>query len=149
MIIDLVRERLSKPDCKINGYILDGCPTTPEQIMKLQELGIYPSLVVALDQPDTMTYDRLEELRFDPIDEKYYHLLSDKVPAGVEKRLIQQSEHTHEVLKARLEDYNNFLATVENEYSTHLIRINTADKPEKVFLNLCEAVEKPVNPTAT
>ena len=30
LIIDLVRERLSKPDCKINGYILDGCPTTPE-----------------------------------------------------------------------------------------------------------------------
>jgi adenylate kinase len=35
LIIDLVRERLAKPDCKINGYILDGCPTTPEQILKL------------------------------------------------------------------------------------------------------------------
>ena len=32
MIIDLVKERLNKPDCKINGWILDGCPTTPEQI---------------------------------------------------------------------------------------------------------------------
>jgi adenylate kinase family enzyme len=35
LIIDLIRERLSKPDCTINGYILDGCPTTPEQINRL------------------------------------------------------------------------------------------------------------------
>ena len=49
MIVELVRERLSKPDCTINGFILDGCPSTPEQIIKLQELGIFPSLVVALD----------------------------------------------------------------------------------------------------
>jgi len=43
--------------------------------------------------------------------------------------LIQQSEHSHDVLKARLEEYNNFLATVENEYSSHLIRINAGDEP--------------------
>jgi hypothetical protein len=30
IVIDLIRERLSKPDCKINGWVLDGCPTTPE-----------------------------------------------------------------------------------------------------------------------
>lgn len=35
LIIDLIHERLSKPDCTINGYILDGCPTTQEQILKL------------------------------------------------------------------------------------------------------------------
>ena len=26
VLIDLVRERISKPDCQINGWILDGCP---------------------------------------------------------------------------------------------------------------------------
>ncbi len=52
MVITLVQERLDKPDCKINGYILDGCPTTNEQILKLAELGIVPSLVVALSQND-------------------------------------------------------------------------------------------------
>lgn len=49
IIINLVKERLEKPDCKINGYILDGCPTTAEQIAKLADLGITPSLVVALN----------------------------------------------------------------------------------------------------
>ena len=26
VVIDLVNERLSKPDCRLNGWILDGCP---------------------------------------------------------------------------------------------------------------------------
>lgn len=26
IIIDLVRERLERPDCRINGWILEGCP---------------------------------------------------------------------------------------------------------------------------
>ena len=29
-IIDLVKTRLEKPDCRTNGWILDGCPTTTE-----------------------------------------------------------------------------------------------------------------------
>ena len=32
LIIDLVRQRLQQTDCKINGWIMDGCPTTPKQI---------------------------------------------------------------------------------------------------------------------
>jgi adenylate kinase family enzyme len=27
-IVDMVNERLQKPDCRINGWILDGCPFT-------------------------------------------------------------------------------------------------------------------------
>ena len=26
VVIELVHERLSKPDCRLNGWILDGCP---------------------------------------------------------------------------------------------------------------------------
>jgi adenylate kinase family enzyme len=29
-IINLVKSRLDKPDCRTNGWILDGCPTTTE-----------------------------------------------------------------------------------------------------------------------
>lgn len=30
IVIDLVKERLSKPDCTINGWILDGAPASEE-----------------------------------------------------------------------------------------------------------------------
>jgi adenylate kinase family enzyme len=42
LVISLVKERLEKADCKINGWILDGCPTSIEQLNKLKDLGITP-----------------------------------------------------------------------------------------------------------
>ncbi len=30
LVVELVRERLEKMDCKVNGWILDGSPTTFE-----------------------------------------------------------------------------------------------------------------------
>lgn len=88
LVIDLVKERLERPDCKINGWILDGCPSTPEQIALLNEIGIVPSLVVTLDQSDSSVYEKIEQRRFDPIECRHYNLLQDEVPSEVQARLI-------------------------------------------------------------
>ena len=42
VVIDLVNERLSKPDCRLNGWILDGCPFNMQQIKLLRDLKIEP-----------------------------------------------------------------------------------------------------------
>lgn len=84
----MVKERLEKPDCKINGWILDGCPSTPEQIAALTEHGITPSLVITLDQSDSSVYEKIEQRRFDPIECKRYDLLKDEVPREVRARLL-------------------------------------------------------------
>lgn len=150
LIIDLVKTRLSKPDCKLNGWILDGCPTTPEQIAKLTQLGITPSLVVALDQSDSMVYEKLEQRRFDPIEGKFYNLLKDTIPREVQSRLTQEPSHTHPIVKRKLQDYRNFLATVESDYRKQLVRINAeedgseATGVSRVFINLCDAIENTV-----
>ena len=128
LIIDLVKERLDRPDCKINGWILDGCPSTPEQIARLNEHGIIPSLVITLDQSDSSVYEKIEQRRFDPVEGKHYNLLKDSdISQEAQSRLIHQKEHTHPIVKRRLQDYRNFLATVENEYRKHLIRINAEE----------------------
>jgi adenylate kinase family enzyme len=127
LIIDLVKTRLDKPDCKINGWILDGCPTTTDQISRLNEYGIIPSLVITLDQSDSSVYEKIEQRRFDPIECKHYNLLQDYVPKDDQSRLVHQKEHTHPIVKRRLQDYRNFLGTVENEYRKHLIRINAEE----------------------
>jgi adenylate kinase len=127
LIIDLVKTRLEKPDCKINGWILDGCPTTSEQIASLNEHGILPTLVITLDQSDSSVYEKIEQRRFDPVDCRHYNLLSDDVPKEAQDRLIHERENTHPHVKRRLQEYRNFLATVENEYRKHLIRINAEE----------------------
>jgi adenylate kinase len=88
LIIDLVKTRLDKPDCKTNGWILDGCPTTNEQIAALNDFGIVPSLVITMDQSDSSVYEKIEQRRFDPLECRHYNLLEDDVPKEAQARLI-------------------------------------------------------------
>lgn len=77
LVISLVKERLDKTDCKVNGWILDGCPTSLEQLNRLKDFGLTPQLVVALELSDELVYERIEQRRFDPVDGKYYNILKD------------------------------------------------------------------------
>ena len=65
-IIELVQERLQKPDCRINGWILDGCPATMDQIKLLKAEKIAPQLVVALEMQDEDLAKKLESCYHDP-----------------------------------------------------------------------------------
>jgi len=76
------------------------------------------------------------------LDAKFYHLQKSQISQAVLPRLIQLNEHTQKVLSQNLNDYNNFLPKVESEYERLLIRINNEEAPERVFTNLCEAIEK-------
>ena len=55
VVIQIVRERLGRPDCG-PGFILDGFPRTVEQARALdallREMGLPPARVVALDVPE-------------------------------------------------------------------------------------------------
>jgi len=62
-VIDLVNERLSKPDCRLNGWILDGCPFNPKQLQMLRELKIEPQKVIALEVSDEVVLKDLSEQR--------------------------------------------------------------------------------------
>lgn len=89
-------------------------------------------------------YEKIEQRRFDPIEGVYYNLLQDDIPEDVQARLIHQREHTHPIVKRRLQDYRNFLSTVDTKYRDHLIRINAEESENdasQVFMNLCDAVE--------
>jgi len=55
LVIEIVRERLGRPDCR-PGFILDGFPRTPEQAHALDELlrdlQLAPVVVVAIEVPE-------------------------------------------------------------------------------------------------
>lgn len=49
IIIPIVSNRLKQSDCSLNGWVLDGYPSTPEQITKLKEMRLKPSLVILFE----------------------------------------------------------------------------------------------------
>ena len=57
VVVDMVRERLSMPDCA-HGYLLDGFPRTVEQARALDEIAT-PDAVVDIDVPDERLLARL------------------------------------------------------------------------------------------
>ena len=66
-ITELVLDRLRKPDCRINGWVLDGCPFTLAQIKDLKDEKVTPQLVIALELNDKRLEERLKQYYYDPI----------------------------------------------------------------------------------
>ena len=62
VIISIIKERLSKPDCK-NGFILDGVPRTVAQAEAIEKMGIVIDKVIDIEVADEAIVKRLSGRR--------------------------------------------------------------------------------------
>ena len=60
VVMKLLRQRLYMPDCKTNGWIIQGAPTSMDQINMLKEFDQQPNLFISLDMSDHLIYEKLE-----------------------------------------------------------------------------------------
>ncbi len=95
VIIGIIRERLSQPDVKENGFILDGFPRTLPQAEALDKM--------------------LSELKM-PLDRVVYLNVDDE---EIVKRLLARgrADDTEEVIRNRLEVYRKQTAPLIDYYS--------------------------------
>jgi adenylate kinase family enzyme len=141
-ILERVDERLSKPDCRINGWILDGCPFTLEQIKYFKNAKINPQLVIALEIQDEELQAKLEQYHFDPYTQLMYFTEDEVADADAEvQKRLEVREETREAIEEKLNQYRDFLSSAEEEFQRQLVRINGEDIDERVFLNFCSAIE--------
>jgi adenylate kinase len=116
IILDLVRERLDRPDCRTNGWILEGCPINKYQIQQLKDLMIVPQVVIAFELSDEEVIDRLSKVKLDPVTGKIYQSEQDAEPS-IRKRLVEKSENTLPQIEKRLNEYHEFLASAETDFN--------------------------------
>ncbi len=106
MVLELMKERLSKPDAA-KGAIFDGFPRTKAQAEALDELLAEMDRkidsVVVLDVPLEDIVDRVTGRRQDPTSGQVYHVRYNPPPAGLE--VIQRKDDTEEVVRKRFEEY--------------------------------------------
>ena len=74
IIIDLVRERLAKPDCQ-DGFLFDGFPRTVPQAEALEAAGISVDYLLEIQVPDEEIVTRMGGRRVDPISGRTYHVV--------------------------------------------------------------------------
>ncbi|TQS76053.1 adenylate kinase [Ornithinibacillus gellani] len=108
--IGIVKERLSKDDCK-QGFLLDGFPRTIAQAEALDELlselGTSIDHVIHVDVPENVLVDRLTGRRVCPTCGATYHVMyNPPKQEGICDRdgskLIQRDDDTAETVKNRL-----------------------------------------------
>ncbi len=110
IIIGLVKERLTQPDC-VNGCLFDGFPRTIPQAQALINAGINIDHVVEIAVPDAEIISRLSGRRVHPASGRVYHV--DHNPPKVAGKddvsgddLVQRDDDKEETIKKRLEIYH-------------------------------------------
>lgn len=137
MIIDLVSDRLSKADCRINGWILDGCPMNVNQIKQLNELQFIPQLVVVFEEPDAAVIDKLEKRPIDPNTGTFY----ESEDAEFKNSMTKANPKLCEKI---VNDYRDFLGQATKAYEPQMIRINAQADADQIYLNFCDALQSSV-----
>ena len=109
IIMRLVRERLSEPDCA-NGYLFDGFPRTIPQAEAMKSNGVGLDFVLEIDVPEAEIVKRMSGRRVHPASGRSYHVLFN--PPKVEGRddvtgepLVQRDDDREETVRRRLEVY--------------------------------------------
>ena len=117
VVIDIVKERLAKDDCR-KGYILDGFPRTVEQA---KALGGFARIDAAinLDVPDDVLVKRLSGRRVCPLCGAPYHVdrLNGESTCKVDGTpLIQRDDDKAETVLNRLQVYHQKTAPLIGYY---------------------------------
>lgn len=113
--IGLVKERLSKDDCK-EGFLLDGFPRTIPQAEALEEIGTElkrpVNYVINIVVPENVLVERITGRRVCKSCGAPYHVknMPPKVDGVCDLcggELMQRKDDNIETLKARLDEYHN------------------------------------------
>ena len=121
IIMGLIKERLTQPDCA-KGYLFDGFPRTIPQAETMKKLGINVDYVVEVDVPDSEIVKRMSGRRVHVASGRTYHVVFNppKV-AGKDdatgEDLIQRADDTEETVLKRLEVYHSQTKPLVNFYN--------------------------------
>jgi len=120
LIIALVKERISRPDCA-RGFLFDGFPRTIPQAEALRDAGVPIDHVVEIDVPDSVIIDRLTGRRVHPGSGRVYHVAHN--PPRTPDRdddtgdeLVQREDDREETVRQRLQVYHNQTAQLVGYY---------------------------------
>ncbi len=109
IIIGLVKERITQPDCA-QGFLFDGFPRTIPQADAMKAAGVKLDLVLEIAVPDEAIIERMSGRRVHPASGRSYHLkFNPPKMAGKDDQtgepLIQRDDDSEATVKKRLDVY--------------------------------------------
>ena len=147
VVIGIVKERLTKDDCK-DGFILDGFPRTIPQAEALDSMGVEIDCVVDLEVKDDVIIKRMSGRRVCEKCGKTYHTVNK--PSKIEGvcdvctgALIQRKDDHIDTVKTRLETYHKETEPLKGYYEAQgkLKLINCPDDIDGTTKLVLEALK--------
>jgi adenylate kinase len=110
IIINLVKERLTAPDCQ-SGYLFDGFPRTIPQAEAMKSAGVKIDAVLEIQVPDQDIIDRMSGRRVHVASGRTYHVKynppkQDGKDDVTGEPLIQRDDDQEATVRKRLEVYH-------------------------------------------
>ena len=151
LVNQMLISRLDKPDCD-NGFLLDGYPRTVPQAVFLAEYldkrGFCPPTVIHLATPISVLVERISARRQCPKCGRIYNLLfQPPKKTGVcdldGTQLIRRADDTVEVVRERLNSYEQLTAPIIAHYAGSGYHPIPANRPPAEIFRDIEAILKP------
>ncbi len=121
IIIGLVKERITQPDCA-NGFLFDGFPRTIPQADAMKAAGVKLDVVLEIDVPDSAIVERMSGRRAHVASGRTYHVKFN--PPKVEGQddvtgepLIQRDDDKEDTVLKRLHVYQSQTRPLVDYYS--------------------------------
>ena len=151
IIGSLIKERLTKPDCK-NGSLFDGVPRTIGQAEQLAEMGINFTHVIEIHVEDQTIVDRMSGRRVHPSSGRNYHVdFNPPEKKGFDNEtgdpLIQREDDKPETVLKRLNVYHEQTKALTDYYTIlsekgilKFFKINGSNSVNEVFQDISEQI---------
>ena len=152
IILGIIKERVSKEDCK-TGFLFDGFPRTIGQADGLKNLNIDIDIVIEISLSDEVIISRMSGRRIHLSSGRSYHIEFN--PPKVEGKddlsgedLIQREDDKPMTVLARLEVYKNqtdplidYYQQVEKKSDLKFVKVNGVNSPEEVSNEIFSNIE--------
>jgi adenylate kinase len=136
IIIGLVKDRLTQPDC-VKGYLFDGFPRTIPQADALKDANVALDFVVEIAVPEEDIIDRMSGRRIHPASGRSYHIRFNPPKVAEQddltgEPLVQRDDDKEETVRHRLKVYRDQTRPLIDYYSSWAQSDKTAPRYRKV-----------------
>jgi len=151
IIIALVKERITAPDC-VRGFLLDGFPRTIPQAQAMVDAGINIDAVIEIQVADDAIVERLSGRRVHPGSGRVYHVVYNppKQPGlddDTGEALVQRDDDREETVRKRLAVYHEqteplvqFYREQQSSGEVKVFTINGEDEVEVIREQVAQAL---------
>ena len=134
LVLSLVAERTSQPDCK-NGFILDGVPRTLSQAEALEAKGVHIDHVISIEIDDAVIEGRMTGRRVCTKCGATYHITVNppKTPGICDhcgNEVVTRKDDAAETVRNRLKVYHESTEILKSYYaSQNKLRLVEGNQP--------------------